>query len=346
MQMSNLNFKRMKLKLLFLSFLALSVVTGLNAQTDPGTGDITHQWTFDDGTPNDPIGAANGVLTGGATVSDGNLVIDAAGEWLELPALLIGISGYSELSVATWFSTFPVATYNTGFHMIWYLGGSEIPEGGDIEFGSNGIFLSPARGDNFLRTAISCGNVATPWTTENGINRSPEVAYGDSTWHIVTTINDSYLSLYINGVLIDTANLTGDNFLENLSDDFAWIGRGGYAGDPNYWAMVHEVTIYETMLTDDNVLFLYQNPPDITIPALNEIRNSFDLNVYSFQGDIYIQNPDNVNIKYVQIYDILGKLTYQTDNYSEVIDIDLPSSVYIVRVRSNLGDYVTKVAVQ
>jgi hypothetical protein len=336
----------MKPKLLFVSLLALVLVVGLRAQTDPGTANLTHQWTFDDGTANDPIGAANGVLTGGATISDGNLVIDAAGEWVELNGLLIGISGYSELSVAIWFSTFPNATYNSGYHMIWYFGGSEIPEGGDIEYGSNGIFLSPARGDNKLRTAISCGNVANPWTTETGIDRLPEVAYGDSTWHMVTTINDTYMALYINGELIDTANLSVDNHLENLSDDFAWIGRGGYAGDPNYWSMVHEVAMYDKMLSDDEVLFLYQNPPEITIPSLNEIRNSFDLKVYSFNGNIYIQNPESANITSIQIYDILGKLTYQTEEFQDVIYANLPSSVYIVRIQSNLGDYVTKVAVQ
>jgi len=338
----------MKPKLLLLSFLALAVVAGLNAQTDPGTADITHQWTFDDGTPNDPVGAANGVLTGGATVDDiGNLIINAAGEWVELPALLIGISGYSELTVATWFSTYDIDTYNTGFHMIWYLGGSE-PDGagGTADLGSNGIFLSPARGDNKLRTAISCLNIVDPWTTENGVDHTPEVAYGDSTWHMVTTINDAYIALYINGELIDTANLTGDNSLENLSDDFAWIGKGGYSGDPNYWSIVHDITMYDKMLSDDEVLWLFQNPPDITIPSLNENRISLNLNMYSYNGVIYIQNPDNADINSIQIFDITGRIQYQTDEFKEIISTNLPTGIYIIRAQSNLGDYVTKVAVE
>ena len=164
----------MKPKLLFLIIMSLTLICGLNAQTDPGTANLTHQWTFESGTT-DPIGGITGVLTGGATVENGYLLIDAAGEWLELSGMAIGISTYDELSVSTWFSTLDSTGINTGFHMIWYFGGSEIPEGGDIEFGSNGIFLSPARGDDVCRTAISCGNVATPWTTENGVNRPPEI---------------------------------------------------------------------------------------------------------------------------------------------------------------------------
>ena len=124
--------------------------------------------------------------------------------------------------------------------MLWYFGGSD-PAGGDADLGSNGIFLSPARGDDFCRTAISTGDLATPWLSEDGINRSPEVAYGDSMYHMVTTVNDTYLAFYINGELVDTVNLKDGRSLSELSDDFAWIGRGGYGNDPNYWCICHEV---------------------------------------------------------------------------------------------------------
>ncbi len=343
--MFNLILNLMNSKLLSLSFLALTLVLGLRAQTDPGTANITHSWKFEDGTATDPVGGAVGTLAGTATIENGDLIIDADGEWVELPALLIGISTYTELSVTTWFTTWADETVNSGFHMLWYFGGSEIPAGGDIEYGSNGIFLSPARGDDVCRTGISTGDVATPWLSEDGVNRTPEAAYGDSMYHMVTTVNDSYMSFYVNGELVDTANLKDGRSLGNLSDDFAWIGRGGYAGDPNYWAKVHEVVVYNDLLTADEVLYLYQNPPIVTTGVQNVNNQELQLNIYSEKGEIFIRNINNADISSVQIFDILGKAVYQSNKFEEVINANLPSNIYIIRVQSNLGSYVTKVFV-
>lgn len=340
--MSNLNFKLMKLRLLLLSFLALTLVIGLNAQTDPGTDNLTHSWTFEDGA-NDAVGGVAGTLVGGAEVVDGQLVIDAAGEWMEMSGLLIGISGYSELSVATWFTSPADEAANPAWGMLWYFGGSEIPEGGDIEFGSNGIFFQPARGDDVIRTAISCGDVATPWVSENGVNRWPEAAFGDSTYHAVTTINDAFISLYINGELIDTANLTGDNSLSNVKDDYAWIGRGGYAGDDNYWGKVGSLEMYDDVLTADEVLWLYQNVPS----AIDNTRyQTFDVNIYSSGGTIFMRNNQNADISSVHIFDMSGRLVYQSSVFETEIHANLPSSVYIVQVQSNLGQVTKKIAIE
>lgn len=334
----------MKPKLLLLSLFALALVIGLNAQTDPGTDNITHQWTFEDGGTTDPVGGIVGTLTGGATVEDGMLVLDAADEFLELNGMLIGISAYTELSVAIWWRTLPDEAINTGFHMIWYFGGSEVDGiGGTADLGSNGVFLSPARGDDVARTAISCGNIETPWTTETGVNRTPEIASGDSLYHAVTTINDSYLAFYLNGELIDTANLTGDNSLANLKDDFAWIGRGGYGDDPNYWCKVDELTIYNKMLSEDEVAFLAV--PPASLPDANR-QDAISLKVYASDGFIHIDNVDHLNINSIEIYDMAGRIMYQTDGFQEVIDANLPSGLYIIRAGSDQGSITKKIAVR
>lgn len=343
--MFNLILNLMKSKLLLLSLFALTLFLGLSAQTDPGTDNLTHSWKFEDGTVADPVGGAVGGLHGTASIENGDLIIDADEEWVDLPALLIGISAYTQLSVTTWFTTLADEAINDGYHMLWYFGGSEIAPGETNAFGSNGIFLSPARGDGYCRTAISTGNVANPWTTENGVNRSPEVAYGDSMYHMVTTINDSYMAFYVNGELVDTANLTGDNSLSGLSDDNAWIGRGGYSADPNYWCKVHEVEMYNDILSADEVLYLYQHSPIVT-GVQNVNSEELKLNIYSHEGEIFIQNISNADISSVQIFDILGRPVYQSNKFEEVINANLPSNIYIIRVQSNLGSLVTKVFVE
>jgi hypothetical protein len=335
----------MKLRLLLLSLFALTLLIGLNAQTDPGTSNLKHSWTFEDGNPTDAIGGATGTLEGGATIEDGQLLIDAAGEWMSGPALIMGLSAYSELSVTIWFSTLDIPDINPAFAMLWYYGGSETDGvGGTDVFGSNGIFFQPARNDDVCRTAISCGDLATPWLAETGINRIPEITSGDSTFHVVTTIDATTLSLFMNGALVGTADLTGDNSIGNLKDDFFWIGRGGYAGDDNYWCKVDQLEIYDDVLTSDEVLWLYQNIEPSTVE--NTKYQSFNLNIYSSNGVIYMKNIENADINSVQIFDMSGRTVYQSNVFEEVIHVNLPSSVYIVQVQSNLGQVVKKVSVQ
>ena len=82
----------MKAKLLLPIVLLLVLAVSSYAQTDPGTGNITHEWTFDD--VNDPYGDASGSLFGTTTLDQGDLLIDAADEYMVLPAILISISFY------------------------------------------------------------------------------------------------------------------------------------------------------------------------------------------------------------------------------------------------------------
>jgi len=50
-------------------FLLLAIFAdSICSQTDPGTANLTHQWTFDNGTAADNVGTLNGVLSGGATI--------------------------------------------------------------------------------------------------------------------------------------------------------------------------------------------------------------------------------------------------------------------------------------
>ncbi|MGC8805643.1 MAG: hypothetical protein ACP5QD_06910, partial [Candidatus Ratteibacteria bacterium] len=126
----------------------------LSQGVDPGTANLTHSWTFDDGTPNDYVGGAHGTLMGGALIEDGALITVEQDQYLELPAEEVGLNTYQEFTCEIWFQSF--AGMNTGYHMIFYFGGSK------NNMGYNGFFMTPARGDNKSRTAISCWT-DTPW---------------------------------------------------------------------------------------------------------------------------------------------------------------------------------------
>ena len=66
------------------------------ADNNPGTVNLTHRWTFEDGTANDNVGTVNGNLKGTATVVNGDLVTSTAG-WVELDAAALAVNTYRKL---------------------------------------------------------------------------------------------------------------------------------------------------------------------------------------------------------------------------------------------------------
>ena len=81
--------------------------------------------------------------------------------------------------------------------------------------GNDGFFITSARGDNKSRAAISIGDAATPWASESGAD-GPE--YDDGILHqMVSTINATDITLYIDGVLISTTPLSATNKISGIS---------------------------------------------------------------------------------------------------------------------------------
>jgi hypothetical protein len=227
----------------------------VNAQVDPGTDNLTHWYSFDDGTANDQVGDAHGVVVGDAIIADGALQIDSLDQWVELPGDLVLVQDYEAITVSTWFT--PEDSANNGFHMVVYFGDSV--DG----LGSNGFFISPCRGDDVSRAAISCGVTTEPWTAENGVN-GPETNDG-ILHHMVVTIDDAELNFYVDGEWMGVAELLDLNALWNISQNYAYIGRGGYTADPVLLGDIHDVQIYNRVLSGEEVLFLYQNDPTTAV---------------------------------------------------------------------------------
>jgi len=85
---------------------------------------------------------------------------------------------------------------------------------------------------------------------------------------------------------------------------------------------------------------------DGSLVGIDKVKTQFNPNIYSLNGNIHINNVENMNINSVQIYDMVGKLVFQTNTFQKVIVPNLPSSVYILRINSNQGEFVKKVAIQ
>ena len=318
--------------------LTVLLLTGsLLAQgVDPGTANLVHSWTFNDGTPNDYVGGAHGTLMGGAVIADGALITAEQDQYLELPAEAVALNTYEAFTCEIWFQSF--TDMNTGYHMFFYFGGSK------NGMGYNGFFMTPARGDNKSRTAISCWT-DTPWQGESGAD-GPE--YDDGVLHhMVATLDASQIALYIDGVETGRADLAANNTIDALEPLYCYLARSGYDADPEWLGMIYEFNIYNRVLTDEEILFLSQKDPTVAVKesAVANLPKEYGLlqnypNPFNPSTTISfnLQKKSKVNIT---VYDMFGHQVAELLN--EVKDAgqhsvqfdgsDLSSGVYFCKMQ-------------
>ena len=235
----------------------LASSTAARAQETP-QDNLVHSYTFDEG-PEDVVGGADGTLAGVAEVVSGALVISDISSWMELPASTIGINGYEEITLEILYTPAPGPVPpdgpNTGFTMLAYFGSTT---GG---LGNDYYFISTARGDDVSRAAISIGATVEPWTAESGAN-GPEFD-DNALHHMVSTLTNSEIALYLDGALAGSVPLAENNFIGGISTDFAYLARGGYTSDPAWLGAIHEFNIYDRALTAEEISSLYGTATDV-----------------------------------------------------------------------------------
>ena len=217
------------------------------AQVDPGTANLTHSWTFDDGTARDTVAGADGILMGNAKILNGALLTATPYSWLDLPSDTIALNKYKALTVEVWFKS--VKSGNPDYHMIASFGDTK------NSIGVNYFFITPARGDDISRAAISCGDESTPWASETGANGTE---YDDGKLHqIVSTIDSANITLHIDGLLQASTPLDTNNSIAKISSNYAYIAKSVYNADSTWKGEIPEVNIYNRALSPDEILFLY-----------------------------------------------------------------------------------------
>ena len=275
--------------------LLLGISAAVHAQSDPGTLNLKHQWTFDDGTAKDVVGTAHGVLEGAATVANKALNTTAGG-FLSLPAADIAISGYPAITKEVWFTS--ASGVNTGFTMLSFFGETS----GTI--GVNYVTISAARGDNVSRATISTGNTTEPWAAETGVN-GPEYDDG-KLHHMVAVYTATNITFYIDGQFIGSAEYTGANAISGISNSLAYLCKAGYTSDPTWRGNIHKFSLFDKALTGDEVLFLYQKGAEeqpvltTTVSALafddNYPAEMFNLSSANLMAPITVTAPAGISV--------------------------------------------------
>ncbi|MBN2765644.1 MAG: T9SS type A sorting domain-containing protein [Paludibacteraceae bacterium] len=257
------------------------------AQVDPGTSNLKHCWTFDNGSLVDDVAGVAGVIVGNGTVANNAFVSTNA--YVELPASEIGINAYPEITTEVWCTSQEGA--NSGWSMLTYFG--ETLNGN----GANCTFLSIARGDNVSMASLE----APAWTGVTGAE------YDDGKLHhFAYTVTATDITLFIDGLQIATAVLGEGNAIANISNSLAYIGRGGWSADPNWVGSFHKVSLYDKALTADEILYLFQQGAEesavITTTATNFALDDnypaavFKVTASNLSAPISISTPAGISI--------------------------------------------------
>jgi len=220
---------------------ALSDAQILNlAEAHPG---LAHRYSFSaDAT--DSIGAADGVLNGGALIAGNAVVLDGSpGSFVNLPGGLV--SGCAAASLEFW-ATFGV---NSNWARVFDFGATNGASGQQY------LFFSPHTGVNSQRLAVST-SVASASLDVPG-------ALDGAAVHVVCLLDptNSYWALYTNGVLESAATATLPP-LSSVSPALSYLGRSLFSADAWLTGAVDEFRIYDGRLSPQQIMADWQGGPN------------------------------------------------------------------------------------
>lgn len=284
--------------------LTLIVAVGLSPAALAQEDALIHSYTFEDGTAVDVVGDAAGSLQGAAAIEEGVLVLDAAGAYAEFPGNTIDIGSYEGATMTVWFQ--PMEGLNTGFNMLAVFGATNP----DNSLGINYWSMTPTRGDDVSRAAISVGEDTEPWLAETSVDGT-EIDDG-APHFMASTLNSSEITFYIDGALVGTANIEPPNVLAGVSNNVVYLGRSVYTNDPTWLGTIDEFNIYDEVLTADEIASLYEGGPAqrVAVEETDGLASGFALaqnRPNPFSGSTKIDySVDRRSFVELSVYDLLG----------------------------------------
>ncbi len=238
---------------------------------------LVHRYTFNDGTADDSVGKAHGTLEGGATIANGQLVLDGAprsSSRVTLPSSgedstrFINMSHFEAVTVQCWFTfNSPIPNANT-YGEFFSFGGTGAATG----YGYLYIMGVARDGWSGGKTRAVIENAPEPPSSNFDPRPFESQAIGqdpitDQLPHQFTmTIDDKNIAYYLDGKLIDSAPLattaSGPTTLSVISNQRAQIGASVWLNDPSFAGKIDEFSIYDRALTAEDVLRTFQTGPE------------------------------------------------------------------------------------
>ena len=314
----------------------------------PASAALTHQYPFDTDA-SDVVGTADGTLLGAASVSDGSLQLSGSDSYMSMDGSVIALNGYTDVTLEIWYTP-AEGEVNTGFTMLAFFGDSDNtdPQEG---IGTDYLFMSTARGDDVSKCAICLGDVE-PWTAEDGVTGTE---YDDFVQHhMVATLSATEIGMFLDGIDLGTDTLAVHGDIDNtagaagISQVLAWLGKGGYGGDPEWVGTIQEFRIYDNVLSAPAVVLNSELGPDKfqacvldemtpanAAPSVQRDPTSLSwassgITVSEYQ--VYISTDPNLADPNQAITEGVGVADYVTTDVTQDVSGLTPNKVYYWRV--------------
>jgi hypothetical protein len=345
---------------LLLSFCLIFSFKTLNAQVEPDVANLTHFWSFEDGTADDEVNNADGTLMNDAVIDAGQLLLldtTMIGAYLSIPGDVVQVNTYNELSFEIWCTPAPNTTaLHSGNNMTAYFGGVNSGGWAGISYLYYGI---NSWSSTTPHAGISAENTSAGYLSEEGVDVSG--ALGDSVLrHHIITLKDDTLKIFIDGALMASTGLSRDSSrISYLSNDTILFGRGGYSGDQTWKGSFDLIAIWSNALSADEILWLYNQgslraltadttSQDTTTSVVNLKRNEQSINIYYSNNRLFMsgENSNSFVDLSVTIYNINGCEVYCQDNFQSGSSLNLLPGVYIAEIYNKSYRLTKKVIVK
>lgn len=210
--------------------------------------ELKHSYSFIDGTAKDVVGNADGVLYGEGYITDGMYIADSLGSYISFPAQDIAINTYPSVSIEAYI--YNINANENANTMLAYFGGSE------NNYGVDALFFSTKDASTGCRVAVSCNSYSAPWSAEESTSGG---IIGDDAepHHVVYVLNYDSLSLFLDGEFQGAVQISSENAINMLSNDFAYLCKSGYTYDNSWLGGILEYNIYIGEMSAETVASHY-----------------------------------------------------------------------------------------
>lgn len=229
---------------------------------------LAHRWSFSNGT--DSIGGATASLIGSASFSGGRLLLPGGAARSNCASVNIAgtLNSTVDLTVETWFTI----TNQQDWAKLWMFGRAA-QDAGDpwLSF----IEFSPRAGVDGNVPSLAFNPVNGGQVNSRG-GANPALMTNGGSYYTVATFNSAsnLMSLYINGVLVDSAAM-GNGNISQLNPDSSYFGAALYYGDVCFNGSIDELRIWKGALSASQISLNANAGPDTLVTnlgAMSDVR--------------------------------------------------------------------------
>ena len=278
-----------------------------------------------DGYPQGSINFVNDPVMGDV------LELSGAG-YVELPVQML--TDVTDLTITCWFNYAGVANWER----VYSFGYSNVTETVNPSLVQT-IYLVPRDGGGKLHMTYQATG---PWY-DMVDGTPPNDSIEPGTWYFSAFVKKAdTIRFYLNDHMVPGFERTG--VMEDpsqLNDSMNWIGRSHWV-DATFSGKITDLRIYKSALSQAELLEMYT-----PVSKIIEMNKPAEPLIYASNGRIIIETGELVNVRHsaVEVFNILGKLVYQTNDISRLNNVEFKNGIYFVKLSADNNRYVEKLLI-